>query len=786
MHIKFLGRGTGSGSGAIDYVLSDKDHTKAARPHQPQVLRGDPSAVAELADSLEFKSKYSSAVIAWHPDDKPTDDQISEVLDGFEKVAFAGLDHDQYTWTAVLHREQNSEHIHVIIPRVELSTGKSFNPAPPGWQRDFDPLRDYFNAKYQWASPDISLEPNRARVTQPELDALRKGTRAEIKKTIEQYLLSEIEAGNIENREDIIQTLQGLGFEIPRKGKDYITILHSESDTRIRLRGAIYEQHWKFERTLETENIRATERDRNACESRARAAYSELESRISKRAEYNISRYPRPEPELTTRTDRDKKHQRDTDQRDQKTGDTRLDQAQPDSYNDLDNYLIEQLGADAIPLEKNSDSVSVDRAEPADAENAGQPGRLDQVQSLREKRETMRPNRRISTAIQRWLQNFKRAMRAEYDRVRAAFNYRIRKFIESVQTGYDKFRKADRHLSTASAELERAKQNTDRELQRGGQVITRGVRAVRENRSDELERFKTQINLVEYAASFNYRIDRKSSSVNSKVMKSPAGEKIVIMTDQDGHGIYFNVNDKEADSGSIIDFHQKRTGDNLGQTRKALRQFGGFADVQDYKAYTKPARTDKNTAQVAHAYASAEFTDSHPYLLQERKISAETLRDSRFAQSVKIDRRGNALFPHYNGSGISGYEIKNTNFTGFAKGGTRGVWYSANITRADRVVIVESAIDALSHAELKKTGQETAYISIAGSMSPAQLELIKRLSDRQVIIATDNDTAGNKYAKQIKEVIPTAEREIAQGKDWNADLQAQHEQEQSRGFDLEM
>jgi hypothetical protein len=36
---------------------------------------------------------------------------------------------------------------------------------------------------------------------------------------------------------------------------------------------------------------------------------------------------------------------------------------------------------------------------------------------------------------------------------------------------------------------------------------------------------------------------------------------------------------------------------------------------------------------------------------------------------VRIDSRGNAVFPHFDGAGLCGYEIKNQRFTGFAAGG---------------------------------------------------------------------------------------------------------------------
>ena len=44
-----------------------------------------------VADSLDFEQKYPSVVIAWAPDDRPTDAQIGAVLDEFAKTAWAGL-----------------------------------------------------------------------------------------------------------------------------------------------------------------------------------------------------------------------------------------------------------------------------------------------------------------------------------------------------------------------------------------------------------------------------------------------------------------------------------------------------------------------------------------------------------------------------------------------------------------------------------------------------------------------------------------------------------------------
>ena len=105
MHVKFIARGTGSAKAAADYLLGERD--AAGQPREGvEVRRGDPDTVAAVADTLEFEHRYTSGVIAWSPDDRPTDAQIEAVLDKFEQTAWAGLSPDRYVWSAVEHRER--------------------------------------------------------------------------------------------------------------------------------------------------------------------------------------------------------------------------------------------------------------------------------------------------------------------------------------------------------------------------------------------------------------------------------------------------------------------------------------------------------------------------------------------------------------------------------------------------------------------------------------------------------------------------------------------------------
>ena len=114
----------------------------------------------------------------------------------------------------------------------------------------------------------------------------------------------------------------------------------------------------------------------------------------------------------------------------------------------------------------------------------------------------------------------------------------------------------------------------------------------------------------------------------------------------------------------------------------------------------------------------------HRYLENERSLRAAVLGSERFAGRVRMDVRGNAVFPHFDQDGLCGYEIKNTNFTGFAAGGEKGLWFSHARRDDTRLVFCESAIDALSHAALFPDAG-ARYASIGGKPNPVQPELIR-------------------------------------------------------------
>nr|WP_279053185.1 hypothetical protein [Acinetobacter tandoii] len=304
MLIKFLNVGTGDPKKAASYVLGERDHQGNTRAGV-EILRGDPEIFNALAQSVRFQYCYTSAVIAWAPEDQVTDAQIQEVLDVFEAHAFAGLEHDQYHMTAVQHLEEDgSRHLHILIPRLELKSGKSLNIAPPGHRHYFDPLRDYLNFKYAWARPDDPLRmkdlilPSHlqlydAAAVKTGLQASQKKARIEL---IHQFVESRILHEVIYDRQSLLATLREIG-EITRVGNDYISL--KTLDGTDRLRGAFYHEQFTFKDYCENRRRAELDAKSQKFDARQSAEYSEqlqqyaqrLETVRNKRQQYNRTYY---------------------------------------------------------------------------------------------------------------------------------------------------------------------------------------------------------------------------------------------------------------------------------------------------------------------------------------------------------------------------------------------------------------------------------------------------------------------------------------------------------------
>ena len=315
MMIKFH-RPSSSGSGAAEYLEGETDHKDRPRAGVA-VLRGDPFRVGQIADSLDFKHRLTAGVIAWAPEDNPTPEQIDEVLDKFERLAWAGLDPDRYAWSAVRHDgEKGGVHVHIMAARVDLQSRKSLNIAPPYWEYAFAPLRDAMNAKYDWARPDdparfgevflssirkkkqvealrvgqISTPLDKETLTHKLTEYVRAGfinDRASIKAAIVETYLNEADYADRDHYEAAVQAL------FPREGDNYLSVKPPGADKAFRLRGAIYDRNFNGDayRATKAAGNGASGRDSATRRAVQRASEEKYHAALEKRRAVNFKKY---------------------------------------------------------------------------------------------------------------------------------------------------------------------------------------------------------------------------------------------------------------------------------------------------------------------------------------------------------------------------------------------------------------------------------------------------------------------------------------------------------------
>lgn len=306
------------------------------------------------------------------------------------------------------------------------------------------------------------------------------------------------------------------------------------------------------------------------------------------------------------------------------------------------------------------------------------------------------------------------------------------------------------------------------------------------NQDAELETFKREIDLRQFAVSLGYEIDRRESWRGSTVLRRGA-DKIVVKRTGNGHYVFFSVRD-DGDNGTVIDFLQRRQHLSLGAVRQILRPWVGRPVTSAQFTRLEPAGPDR--MHVEGAYRHMANAQRFPYLEHQRCVPAAVLLSPRFAGRIRIDSLGNTVFPHFDAAGLCGYEIKNRGFTGFAAGGQKGLWFSHAQPDDRRLVLAESAIDALSYATVFPDSEDrTRYASLGGKPSARQMALVRAIIARlpvraEVVAAFDADDAGRKLVETIREVVASVASRTGrsdlnfetrlpadEGEDWNQVLQ---------------
>jgi hypothetical protein len=317
MIIKYFSSGSSS-SGAVEYI--EKNETA-------KVLKGNPNLTRDLIKNNTNKLKYRSGVISFGSD-RPTKEQVIEIIELFEKSTFAGLNKDQYNILWVEHTNTENYHIHFVIPRLELSTMKSFNPHYYKQdQKRLMKLQDYINRKYYLINP-FTTERRQTNLSADIRDNMKD---KEFKEMIYKYIDTAFTDGIIENRNDIIKILQDSNFVV-KESKNFLGI-KKKNGKHIRLKGVFYNENFRSREEIETD-LKREEREHRA------DTYGELikvREELDKLIEYKSKRVNKQYKSETRETSEGNREQfKKTSSKDRQTGnteDTTYDLADMDSDN---------------------------------------------------------------------------------------------------------------------------------------------------------------------------------------------------------------------------------------------------------------------------------------------------------------------------------------------------------------------------------------------------------------------------------------------------------------------
>jgi hypothetical protein len=235
MIVKFFKYGSGDGTGVFNYLLNHRVEDKTSR-----VLRGSPDITLSIIQSLTTKKRYKSGCLSFEESDI-SQQQKEEIMDLFEKTIFPSISNKNMNICWIEHTDKGRVELNFVIPRVELSTYKAFNPYFHRIDKKrFELFRDYINKRYNFTNPN---DPNKEQTL--KLGDMKKYSKHKHIKMLDEYLLDLINNEKISNREELIEELKLLGYIITRVNKDYISIKTNKSSKAFRLKGKYYKENWE-------------------------------------------------------------------------------------------------------------------------------------------------------------------------------------------------------------------------------------------------------------------------------------------------------------------------------------------------------------------------------------------------------------------------------------------------------------------------------------------------------------------------------------------------------------
>lgn len=280
MIVQFFNSGKSGSSGPRNYLLGSKTADGRIRDPKPEIFMGDVEATSKGIDSNHRQNKYTSGVIAFRDNEKLTDDQLKDVAKDFLKAMAPGLEPGKnFNFYMVRHEHEGNTELHFIFEKRENQTGKSFNICPPG-QKTQQYIRDFQSLiNHKCGFDQVISDPFKDGADTDKFFKLDKN--APIKRNADllvQKLENAVKQGKYTDREHMLQNLEKHGYEITRKGQDYVSVKFPEKngyEKAVRLKNPIFKADTDYKALIDKAS---TEQPKQLTETK----FDEIKSRFGK------------------------------------------------------------------------------------------------------------------------------------------------------------------------------------------------------------------------------------------------------------------------------------------------------------------------------------------------------------------------------------------------------------------------------------------------------------------------------------------------------------------------
>ncbi|WP_400194216.1 toprim domain-containing protein [Hymenobacter sp. B81] len=293
------------------------------------------------------------------------------------------------------------------------------------------------------------------------------------------------------------------------------------------------------------------------------------------------------------------------------------------------------------------------------------------------------------------------------------------------------------------------------------------------------QQIKERVELPELLTHYGYTLKKGESLGRGKWHVFEGDDTLVVFKGRGNDWMYFNSQD-DHDKGSVIDWMKNRV--NSGRIAGIEPQPGRnvWQTVNElFRAYLKLPEQERPKLELpplsetapGERFQSIYTQNCRPLedttYLESRGIHKATLQQPQFAGRIlnqlhTVQKEGmlaktfvNTAFPAYHEGRVVGLELKGEGYKGQAPDSEffRSLWLS-NLpeSRASHMVVAESALDALSYAQLHP-GEKALYASTAGILTQNKVFEMKRVLGEECICgvkaAFDNDTQGHHYDTRL-------------------------------------